>query len=68
MDAVSQIDALMEKESERIGKLISRILITKYPKITRNSVRVSFDDLMDWEFWPCFIKIFCKFVLCLESF
>ena len=59
VDAVSQIDALMEKESERIGKLISRILITKYPKITRNSVRVSFDDLMDWEFWPCFIKIFC---------
>ena len=65
MDAVSQINDLMKKESERIGKLTSRILIKKYPNIASNSFVVSFDDLMDWEFWPCFIKIFCKFVACM---
>ena len=60
-EAVSQINELVEKESERIGKLTSQILIKKYPNSASNIYRVSFDDLMNWEFWPCFIKIYCKF-------
>ena len=44
-------------ESERVGKLLGRILEKQYPN-ARDIEGVSFDDLLDWHMWPIFITIF----------
>eukprot|EP00731_Ephydatia_muelleri_P002838 Em0001g2838a len=55
--ALYHIEELAQKESIRIGKLIGRILIKEYPSVCNTTCEVSFDDLIQWDCWPCFIRI-----------
>ena len=51
----------MTHESERVGKLLGRILVKQYPN-ARDTEGVSFDDLLGWHMWPIFITIFGNFL------
>lgn len=55
--ALDHIEDLAQKESIRIGKLIGRILIKEYPSVCITKCEVSFDELIHWDCWPCFIRI-----------
>ena len=56
-EVLDQINELVQKESDRIGKLIGCILLKKYPGAASSAFKVTFNDLMEWDVWPCFIKI-----------
>ena len=45
--------------SERVVKLISKIIEKKYPDVHRTR-EVPFNDLLEWEMWPGVLKIYCK--------
>ena len=50
----------MQLNSFRIGSLIGRILLKRYPGAASSAFEVTFEDLMEWDFWPCFVNITCK--------
>ena len=58
--ALDHIEELAKKESIRIGNLIGRILVKKYPLAPSDTFEVIVDELIEWDFWPCFLKISCE--------
>ena len=62
--ALDYIEELAQNGSIRIGNLISRILVKKYPSRADSKYEVTFDELIEWDFWPCFIRISCEKDLC----
>ena len=46
-------------DSWRVGSLFGRLLKKQYPNLKpQSSPQVSLDDLLDWSYWPSFIKIY----------
>lgn len=45
------------KQRETVGKIMEKILVLQYPIGVET---ITLDQLLDWELWPCFIKIFSK--------
>ena len=52
-----QFEKLAKHESERVGRLLGRILAKQYPNAD-DIQAVSFNDLLEWNMWPIFITIF----------
>ena len=46
------------EESLRYGQLFGRILQKKYPQLNEGMIDISLDDLLDWPYWPDFIKLY----------
>ena len=45
------------KQRETVGKIMESIVLLKYPLETES---ITFNDLLEWELWPSFIKIFSE--------
>ena len=45
------------KQRENVGKIIEKVLVLQYPIGVE---AITFDQLLEWELWPCFLKIFSK--------
>jgi hypothetical protein len=43
------------KQRETVGKIMEKILVLQYPIGVES---ISLDQLLEWELWPSFIKIF----------
>lgn len=59
MENIQNLDQLITKESDRVVKLISKIIETRYPDFNDKD-EVPFDDLLEWELWPGILKIYSK--------
>lgn len=42
-------------DKKRVGELLSSLISKKYP---RGAEAVTFDELLQWDLWPSFIKIY----------
>ena len=50
------------KQREAVGKIMETIVMFQYPLEAES---ITFDDLLEWELWPSFIKIFSEsMILC----
>ena len=57
----TNLDSLASVKSRRVGTLFGRLLVRKYPQIEhRELIDISLDDLLNWSYWPNFIKIYSK--------
>lgn len=45
------------KQRDTVGNIMENILVAQYPIETQS---ITFDQLLEWEMWPCFIKIYSK--------
>ena len=51
-------DKFLSMNSERVGSLFGRLLKKQYPQLEfQSTLSVSLDDLLEWSYWPSFIKI-----------
>ena len=57
------MEMLLRKNSTKVGNLFGRLLEKKYPQLNQSGFMISLDDLLNWSFWPSFIKIFSKFFM-----
>lgn len=61
LHTLTSVHVQAESQYGHVFKLISTIIKQKYPNFNDAVVpEVPFDDLLDWELWPSFLKIFCK--------
>ena len=52
------------KNVKAVGRLLSRFINTSKKRLHHNEITI--DELLEWEIWPHFVRIACKFVvLCL---
>lgn len=51
------------KQRETVGKIMEKILVLQYPIGVET---ITLDQLLEWELWPCFIKIFSKIQYCMS--
>ena len=52
------------KNVKAVGKLLSQFIKTSKKRLHCNEITI--DELLEWEIWPHFVRIACKFVvLCL---
>ena len=54
-----------------MGNLLGKLLKKKYPKLhpdNQDQIVISFDDLLDWELWPNFIKLYGKIEIAYISY
>ena len=57
----TNLDSLASVKSRRVGILFGRLLLRKYPQIEHKElIDISLDDLLNWSYWPNFIKIYSK--------
>ena len=56
---------LADSQSTYLMKVLGEMLNKKYPHFTSKSF--SIDDLLAWELWPCFIKIYGKRNCCKQN-
>ena len=54
----SSLAMLEDSQSTHVMQILGEMLKKKYPKF--DSKRLSIDDVLVWELWPCFIKIHGK--------
>ena len=45
------------RQRETVGKIMESIVLLQYPSGTEI---ITFDQLLEWELWPIFIKIFSE--------
>uniref|UniRef100_A0A1X7TEA2 Uncharacterized protein n=1 Tax=Amphimedon queenslandica TaxID=400682 RepID=A0A1X7TEA2_AMPQE len=55
--SIQRWDQLVELNSTRVVNLIAKILEKKYPDFI-NKAEVPFHDLLEWELWPGFLKVY----------
>ena len=55
------------KNLKAIGRLLSQFIRTQKKQLHHHGdIVITIDELLDWEIWPHFVRIVCKFVvLCL---
>ena len=66
-DAAHSVERLYyenTRNKQRIGKLLGELLQKKYHDGTK---AISFDELLIWELWPSFIKIYGMLKILLFS-
>ena len=56
---VEQLYRGTSRQRETVGKIMEKILILQYPLEVKT---ITLDQLLEWEMWPCFVKIFGKYV------
>lgn len=49
------------KNVKAVGNLLSRFIKTSKKQLHRNEITI--DELLEWEIWPHFVSIACKFVV-----
>ena len=53
------VENFLSMDSWRVGSLFGRLLKKQYPSLKpQSSLQISLDDLLDWSYWPSFIKIY----------
>ena len=57
------MEMILSKNSTKVGSLFGRLLEREYPQLNQPSFVISLDDLLNWSFWPSFIKTFSKFFM-----
>ena len=62
--ALQSLDSTSAKNVKAVGRLLSQFIKTSKKQLHRNEITI--DELLEWEIWPHFVRIACKFVvLCL---
>ena len=51
------------KNVKAVGKLLSQFIMTSKKRLHRNEITI--DELLGWEIWPHFVRIACKFIVCV---
>ena len=65
-ETADTVDSIMLSTNKRqVGELLSGLIQTKYPN---GASVVDFDELLQWDLWPSFIKFYGKFVDLRYSF
>lgn len=59
---MQDFEKLAATESERMGKLLGRLLKKRYPSLHCEDASIDFDELLAWDLWPNFIKIYGNYV------
>ena len=57
--ATKQFEELAAVQSKHIGNLLGNMLKKKYPCVVHE---LSLDDLLHWNLWPNFMKIFGELI------
>ena len=49
-------------QKRNVGKIFNKILAERYPP---NMESISLDELLDWDMWKMFIKIYSKYIIAM---
>ena len=66
-----EFEKLASTECARVGNLLGAMMKNQYPHLNPGleNVSVSFDELLQWNLWPNFIKLYGKniYIFYLQS-